>query len=796
MGKSFHKKQDEKAKNQQTGGRADINKTLEELQAYRLQLEMQNQQLEKAHHELNGLQEKYKKLFEATPAGIIVLDSENTILECNEKAAGLLESTVAAIQGKKISNYVAPGHQDNLYLFLNKLHKTGKAETTALTTKKERGNKLLKVNGIKETLSGGEDIIIIGAMDISREEKQREEHQRQESIYRTLVQNIPGTSIYLVDSDYQIVAAEGDQSRQMLAEEGRAMDGNIFDYVQKSNEGKLNTLLRLAFENKSSSAEFTVDRDILNVQVVPVEKQSGLVESVILIVSKITEEKRNEEKLRQAKEEAERHSRAKSDFLANLSHEIRTPLNSVMGFARQLGKTHLDEEQKHYLELMRRSSDQLHSLIKDFLSISKIESGSMEIEQVQFNLADAIYDIYNMYQEKCKKKGLELEIDIPEDIDRAYVSDIYKIKQALINLMDNALKFTEHGYIRLKARGMEDSRDMSRIQISVEDSGIGISIEKQEQIFKQYQQAEATTSREYGGTGLGLSISRKLIELLGGHTAVHSSPGHGSTFTVELPLKKADKNNRANRASGKLEIEKLKELKVLIADDDELNQIYISNIMDRHGIAAHYASNGQEALDMAQKETYELILLDIRMPKLSGTEVSQAIRNANGPCSMAKIIALTANVLEGDREKYMAAGMDDVLMKPYTEEDLLALMCKLTEASKEDEEKAYNTQALLQATRHDRDLTRKLIKRFVENTREALAALHKALDEGDYQTIGEVSHRMINSFRQLEIHEGAELLSLIEEACLNSGKQAGVPGLLARVFEISRKAIQGLEKEI
>jgi PAS domain S-box-containing protein len=406
------------------------------------------------------------------------------------------------------------------------------------------------------------------------------------------------------------------------------------------------------------------------------------ISSIVFVFRDISQQKQIEKQLVQATKEAEYAYRAKSDFLATMSHEIRTPLNGVIGMASILHDTELDSEQQEYVDTLKHSGETLLSLINDILDFSKIEAGKLELESIDFNLQHLVQETKNLFAEQFTQKNISLTTHISQDCTELVCGSPTRIQQVLINLLGNALKFTFYGQVSLTVSRVEEQPD--HYQFSVKDSGIGIAEENQIDIFEAFCQADSTTTRKYGGSGLGLSISKRLVEMMQGTIGLHSEIDRGSEFFFTARLIPALTDTAGltvvtttpvviDEQPSTTHSDKPGQYKILVVDDNKVNQMIAQKFIAKINCVSDSADNGLAALESVQTNDYDLILMDCQMPEMDGYEATQKIRefeNQSQSTSAIPIIAMTANTMEGDREKCLAAGMDDYVSKPINQTHL------------------------------------------------------------------------------------------------------------------------------
>ena len=409
-----------------------------------------------------------------------------------------------------------------------------------------------------------------------------------------------------------------------------------------------------------------------------VKEYTGNLESKV--EQRTTELRQAMDNLSAMKDRAETATRAKSEFLSNMSHEIRTPMNAVIGFGNLLKQTKLDDTQKDFVETICGSGELLLSLINDILDISKIESQKITLEEIDFNLKSLVDNIFKILRQKAVDKKIDLTFVYPESVPRHFKGDPTRIEQILLNLVGNAIKFTDKGSVTITVRELDREiaagAERTPLEVSIRDTGIGISKEKHLVIFEAFAQVDASITRKFGGTGLGLAITKALVQMMRGSIRVESEEGKGSDFIIDLELTNASLPvNEATKPGDAAEYRvDIKGLTILVVEDNPLNQKLMAILLKQLDCIADMANNGSEAVDMAGKKKYDIILMDIQMPVMDGYEATELIRlqvNRKTP-----IIALTAKVFQEDQEKSAACGMNDFLTKPVETQALRKMILK------------------------------------------------------------------------------------------------------------------------
>ncbi len=521
------------------------------------------------------------------------------------------------------------------------------------------------------------------------------------------------------------------------------------------------------------------------------------------------------------KEVAERTAELKQQFMANMSHEIRTPMNAIVGITRLLLEKDPREEQLKYLNVIRQSADNLLVIINDILDLSKIEAGKIVIEKIDFSLRDMIQSIQEIMQLKAEQKHLDLRIEVNSDIPDRLIGDPTRLNQILINLIGNAVKFTDKGYIGLQCLPQKLSDDRVMLQFKVQDTGIGISKEYVGKIFESFTQAGTDTARRFGGTGLGLTISKQLVELMNGTIEVESEEGKGTLFTVTIPLQIAEEQTAYIRPSQITEdiFNSLEHLSILLVEDNEFNRLVAEDTLKEllPDIRIAVAENGAIAVEKIRKHDYDLVLMDIQMPVMNGVDATRMIRSTlpEGKKDVS-IIAMTANVLQEDVQRYLDAGMNAYISKPFQTDDLLLKMSAVLEnkahntnhdtAEVQHNSGVGNLQALPaevtdmnflnQFTGGNPEKKKKYVGMFLDNGPKLLEKIKIALQQQDYESLKVAAHSMKPQLSYMGVKEEVSNIFLIEQSAGQTAHRENLPQLVAHLERLCIKAFEELRSVI
>jgi len=740
-------------------------------------------------------EEKYRSIIENMELGLLEVDDNGEIIKAYPKFCELTGYEESELVGKTGIDILLD--EENAIKMKNQIaeRKEGQSNVYELQLKKKNGEKVSVM--ISAAPYYDENNRVVGSVGIHLDITKRKKAEQAIRESSEKLQLILGTSLdAIITIDETSVVTDWNPSAE-----------KIFGFKQSEAVGALLSDLIVPVEmrerHNKGMARFmnTGEGPVLNKRVeLPVLRKSGeqfpieLTISPIKIQGKyffsafcrdITKRKQSEQALIDAKKAAEQARNVERQFLAHMSHEIRTPMNAVIGMTYLLRRSELSTEQKDYVESLKFSADSLMGIISDILDLSKIEAGEIELEYRPFSLHHILESLQRSYQFRVQEKNISVEITIDNKIQNQIIGDKTRIGQILGNLLSNASKFTSEGYIGVNALLEKVVDGKYWIKLQIYDTGIGISKENIAVIFNSFKQATIDTHREFGGTGLGLSIVKQLVELQGGTINVESELGKGTMFEVLLPFKDSGmsiEEIKDNKIQSRKTLRQLDSLKILIAEDNPINQKLITSIFSQWGVKFDLASNGLEALNYSMENKYDLIFMDINMPKMNGYEAVLAIKNeASNPNVQTPIITLTAAALHEERKRMFEAGVYDFITKPFSPQLLHQTIIKCLDKSLElepfDEEeielqnlrvkKHYDLSHLEKFSQGNPKFVIEMIEMFLEQNPENLKNLESSIVDAHWAKVQDLAHQMKSTFGTLGMEKEQEIAKTIEHNVRN-----------------------------
>lgn len=587
--------------------------------------------------------------------------------------------------------------------------------------------------------------------------KNLEQYVNKGSFYKSVVDD-GSDIIFIVDFEGRILYHNNAVRKTLGYRANSLIDKNFLDFVlpETANDFlvKFKQIQRRAYSQKIEFQFLCKDRSyrFLEFNAINLKHQEDL-NGLILDCRDITQRKLDAEELI-------RLQKSKEQFLANISHEIRTPINGIAGLAHLLHQNLQSEDMISYLSAIQHSADNLKVIINDILDLSAIESGKLKFEKIAFNLHDLLPPLINTFTYQAKEKKVKLSYELDPKLNTILIGDPVRLNQILINLIGNAVKFTNSGSIVVRCSSDLMQRNVCWARIEVIDTGVGIHQEKLNTIFESFSQADASVTRRYGGTGLGLTIVRQLVELQSGKISVESREHHGSTFRVIIPYaigKASTLKEITNNVQHPAE-HPGKNMKVLLVEDNDINRLYAKSILKNWQSETETAENGLVAIEKIKNSSFDVVLMDVQMPVMDGYETTKAIRQMEAPKNAIPIVALTANATKIDAAKCTAAGMNDFLPKPFTPDDLyrklfidLKIVPKKEVGKKSTRErvnvsKQYNLDYLRTVSGNNQDFMQEMIQTFISSIPPILDDLAANAMVANWEKVGNLAHQIKPSF--------------------------------------------------
>ena len=631
-------------------------------------------------------------VIDTEPECVMLLDRDSSFLMLSRAGLAMLQAdSFEQVKGQTFYSMIKPPYQDAFRLLTGQVFQ-GIPKTLEFEISGFRGaDTWLDIHAVPFRDESGEIVSLLGVIRNISEKKQFEQALKAErDHFQALFENDSSAHV-IVSSDRKITRVNRYFCNMFGGYEESELVGQstLILHVDKEHYESWAPNFEQAFESKTNfSAEYPWRRKDGSIfwcvfNGVRLELVTGEIVAVWSVLD-ITTRKQAEQQLQIAKEAAEIANSAKSSFLANMSHEIRTPMNGIIGMAHLLHTTDLTAEQKHYLANIEASAITLTSLISDILDLSKVEAGKLELERTDFSLRCCIRELIASQQFQIQQKNQSIQITIADDVPEILHGDQLRTRQILLNLIGNAIKFTEHGSITISCQLVDVSNRHAIIRLMVTDTGIGMTTHQLERIFTPFEQADNSFARKYGGSGLGLAICRRLTELMGGRIWAESRAGHGSTFYVELSygIPEPSASEPLPKNGEPCSSSELQPLTILLAEDNRVNAEFVAKILSRAGHKITTVENGQQVLDQINHNHFDCILMDIQMPVMDGDEAAHLIREQEyGTDRHIPIIALTAHAMADERARLLRQGFDAHIPKPIDIGMLMAELKRLTAAA-------------------------------------------------------------------------------------------------------------------
>lgn len=743
---------------------------------------------------------KYKNLVENCGAGLLTTDLNGNITFINKRITSFTGFEPDEIIGKNYSSLVDTEWTNVINEKFKKQFLIRKSECCLEFPLRVKSGSIIWVEQTSVILSEegepkGFQCLVKDITDKKNveEELKKIEQQREEYQFRlqSILDNTP-LIVFIKDLEGKYLLANKSYRDAFQLTKEQIIGKTDFDLVSEENARRYREIDEYVIrEQKNTEVEETIQLggEMTNLLIVkfPLFDKDNNIYGIGGIASDITERYLYGMHLIESKSKAEMAEQLQEEFLANMSHEIRTPMNGIIGMTNILLNTSMTDEQKDFLKVIKKSSDNLLVLINDILDLSKIKAGKLRIEKIDFRLRETLEHSINTFRCLIKEKGLTLRISVDLDVPDSLTGDPHRLNQILNNLISNAIKFTVKGEINLEIKAIQQENKEVDLLFCVADTGIGIAKEKLKTIFETFSQAETETSRKFGGSGLGLSITKKLIELQKGSIDVSSTPGEGTTFTFHI--KYAIANNTVAKQYGNVKQDTLKQdglsgKRILIVEDNEANQKVIYHMLHNAGIEPDLADNGKVAIQLLEDGfEYDLIIMDLQMPEMDGFETTVYIRqklNLNIP-----IIAMTASALRNEKIKCLEIGMNEYMNKPFVPSDLFRELRRFLLKSEEIETEetqviAKNESKKLYSLNHliemdDMDCLCEVLQLFLDSVPMIMVEIKEAIIEERWEDVYKKSHKVKSSIGILQM---GKLMSLISKVELDAKERKNLDEIL------------------
>ncbi|MDI6050178.1 response regulator [Flavobacterium sp. XS2P24] len=671
-------------------------KLIHELEVHQIELEMQKEELILAKEEAEMAMQKYTELYDFAPSGYFTLTNSGKITQLNLTGSQLLQKDRSKLINSQFGFFISDDTKPIFNEFLSNVFHSNRKECCEVKLFLE-SNFTINVY-LTAVLFENRNEALITAVDITQLKLTECALRESEKRYRELLNNLD-VGIILHDKDNSIIFSNPKASELIGLDKDQMNGKQIFnpewEFIKVDNKPltQENYPVNEILNTKKLIKNFIIgikknEKDSIQWLLIngfPVFNNLGEIAEVVISFIEITELKKLEIELIKARDQAEAANKAKSSFLTNMSHEIRTPLNGIIGFTDLLMKTNLDKNQTEYMNTVHESAIILIEIINNILDFSKIESGKLELNVEEVNLFDLIHHVIDIFKYQAEINNIDLIVNIDATVPNYVLVDSVRLKQILVNLIGNAMKFTKEGSVALNVTAVfSENENQCHLKFLVKDTGIGIKDENHEKIFQSFIQEDNTITRKFGGTGLGLAITNQLLALMNSKLELNSHFGEGSEFFFTVQLEKSNHKNDSNDFDDSVEvgeeipsIKNLSNKKILVVEDNKINMLLVKTLLKSilPGSTVLEASDGKKAIKLYKKEKLDLILMDIQMPHKNGYETTAEIKQLK-KYNNIPIIALTAGIMLGEKEKCLESGMDDYVSKPIIRSNLEKVLFK------------------------------------------------------------------------------------------------------------------------
>ena len=763
-----------------------------------------------AQEKLEVQRKFYEQILDNIPSDIAVFDRDHTYKYINPKGINDPELRRWMV-GKKDEDYFKKRNKplsllkDRKKIFKSVLD-SKKLKSWEEVLKTPQGKTQFMLRNLYPVQNQDNEIeLVIGyGIDITKIKEIQLEKEQGEKRYRDVIDNTLAMVIThdlggkILTVNPMVSKMFGYQDHELLGKhlsdfmpkaDAQTFDKAYLDEIRKEKEAT--GVLRI--KHKNGSIVYNLYSNYL-------KEEPGKEPYIIGFSIDITDRILAEKELKIAKKATEDLAKTKQNFLANMSHEIRTPMNAILGLSHQLQKTTLNTKQQMYLDTITNSSENLLVIINDVLDLAKIEAGKLSVEHIDFDLKNSLQQVLQGMAPKAEEKGLKLTISsFDQNLNNILVGDPFRLNQILLNLVSNAIKFTDRGYVTISCDVLEENQNEQKVAISVSDSGIGMDPEFAKNLFQKFTQEDASITRKFGGTGLGMSITKSLVDLMGGNIAVESVKGTGTTIKVVLDFKKTSTNGMLLQPDETIQTSMLVNKKFLIVDDNEANRLVASTILEGYGVITTEAEDGKKAVKELSDGLFDLVLMDIQMPELNGYEATKLIRETLK--SKVPIIALTANAIKGEHEKCLQAGMDGYLSKPFKEEDLLKIVCEWMDHSEGrdtgqpgiEKKQLYSLLKLEEIAKGNQEFIHKMIQLFLDQTPVAIENMKLAYQAEEFSEVKAIAHRIKPSIDTLGIRSVKNDIKDIEKNAEHYKTSIQLESLILKLDQVLNQVYKELE---